>query len=192
MSLPRGLARIAVDTVGATLTVVQFLVWVPLGLLLFLGVAGLLFAPVFQHLATYWWVYLAALFALVALLTVVGYYRSSGERTAQQYEHSGSSPSHAPSIAGRAASPGKPRISQTVSSTERPTSGLALSRYTDAWIGRNGLYEGHEMSKAEAVAVAGRTAISYHLREGNFIEREGTIGLTAKGKSHFSKRRSRL
>jgi len=86
----------------------------------------------------------------------------------------------------------QPRPSEKQPAAERPTSGYALFRYTEEWLTRYGMYTGGDISKVDAVKIAGRTAISYHLREGNFVERDGRIGLTAKGKLHFMKRRSRL
>lgn len=188
MSPPKEIARLAIGTLDATLNAARLVIWVPIGLILFIGIAGVVFAPILKHLATYWWVYLLAVTALVAALVYVGFNHAPH---VSDPAHPVPQPFHSPAQVRHTAS-------QVVSSTpqqpavRRPTSGLALFRFTEEWITRNGLYEGRDMSKVDAVNTAGRTAISYHVREGNFVEQGGRIALTAKGKAHFAKRRSRL
>lgn len=187
MSLPRELARLAVGTIDATLNAVRLVIWVPVGLLLFVGIAGVVFAPVLEHLANYWWVYLLAIAVLVAVVyLVLNSTPYNGEsRHVDQPRHVLPCTEHSVPLV-------KPTTPEEQPTTQRPTSGYALFRFTDEWITRNGMYDGRDMSKVDAIKTAGRTTISYHLREGNFVEREGKIALTAKGKAHFAKRRSRL
>lgn len=217
MPLPKKLSRLAVGTIDSALNVVQLVIWVPIGLLLFVGIAGVVFAPVLAHLQAYWWMYLLATSALIA---VIVYLTFRGASHVNDLAHTSSQPPYSqvmPSTpqkqsAGPRPKSGpapfrfgpahtgsqptysqvEPRTPQEHSAGTRPTSGLALFRFTEEWITRNGLHEGREMSKGDAVKTAGRTAVSHHLREGNFVEREGKISLTAKGELHFAKRRSRL
>ena len=189
MSLPREIARLAIGTIGATLNLLSLLIWVPLGLILLFGIAGIVFAPIWQHLAAYWWVYL---FAAAAWAAGVVYLLPQDKSHPVQPNYAAPSLGHQHDRA-RTATPTKssgtmPR--QT--STDRPTAGKALFRYTEEWLARNGMYEGKDISKTEAVSIAGHTAIAYHLRENNFVEKNGRILLTAKGKAHFLKRRSVL
>lgn len=188
MSLPRELARLAIGTLDTTLNAVRLAIWVPIGLLLFVGIAGVVFAPVVKHLQAYWWVYLLAISALVA---VIGYLAFEDPSHATE---TANTVSHVPqySDARQTASRIVVETRREQSAGGRPTSGLALFRFTEEWISRNGLYEGRDMAKADAVNIAGLSAISYHLREGNFSEREGRIALTPKGMAHFAKRRGRL
>jgi hypothetical protein len=189
MSLPRELARLAVGTLSTTLDAVRLVIWVPLGLLLFVGIAVVVFAPVLEHMRTYWWVYLAAIVTFVA---VVVFLVSRDASRIGEAAQAVSQPAHSLSQAELAASQVEKRTTREQSSGGRPTSGHALFRFTEEWIDRHGLYEGRDMPKVDAVKIAGRTAIFYHLREGNFVEREGRLALTAKGKTHFANRRSRL
>jgi hypothetical protein len=168
---------------------VRLIIWVPIGLVLFVSITGVVFAPVLQHLQTYWWVYLLAIPTIVA---VIVYFAIKNASHVSEATAATSRSPHSPSQAQHAASQVNARIAQEQVFRGRPTSGLALFRFTEEWITRNGLYEGRDMSKTDAVKIAGRTAISYHLREGNFIERNGKIALSAKGKSHFEIRRTRL
>lgn len=187
MSLPRKLARLALGTLNGTLNAVQLAIWIPIGLLLFVGIAGVVFAPALKHLQDYWWVYLLAISALVAAI------RFLASRKVPETREPGHRvlPNGSPRTqhAGSQVDATKPREDF---SGGRPTSGLPLFRFTEAWLMRNGLYAGREMLKADAVKIAGRSAISYHLREGNFVELNGRIALTAKGHAHFAKRRALL
>lgn len=171
-----------------TLNLVRLAIWVPVGLFLFVGIAGVIFAPVLKHLQEYWWAYLMAISALIAVTVYLAFRDASRARETANTD----SPVLHSSQARQTASRIEAKTPKTQSAGGRPTSGLALFRFTEEWISRNGLYEGRDMSKADAVKIAGRTAISYHLRESNFFEREGRIALTAKGMAHFTKRRSRL
>ncbi len=191
MSLPRELARLAFGTIGKTLDGLALVILVPLGLLLFVGIAGVVFAPVLRHLQDYWWVYLLALCTLLFLLVYVA---SMGVPSPNDPSSAASELHASPRLSQTERTSSQPngRALLAESEAERPTSGKALFRFTEEWLTSNGLYEGRDMSKADAVSIAGRTAIAYHLREGNFVERDGRIALTDKGHSHFSKRRDRL
>lgn len=188
MSPQREIARAAVGTLGATVNLVRLVIWVPVGLVLLLGIAGVVLAPILKHLANYWWVYVLAISALIAAFWYVVFkHQPPTIDAAHAVPQPPDFPSQAQQVSLQAASttPQQPAV-------DRPTSGYALFRFTEEWITRNGLYEGRDMSKGDAIKIAGRTAISYHLREGNFSEGSGRIALTAKGIAHFVIRRSRL
>lgn len=189
MSLPREVARLALSSLNSTLNTVRLIVWVPIGLLLFVGIARTFLGPVFSHLATYWWVYLLGIGSLVAVFVYLLSRDISDDRKAElTVIPLSNSVLQATQVSLQAQVNGK----KSHSANGRPTSGLALYRYTEDWLTRNGMYEGQSISKVDAIETAGRSAISYHLREGNFVEQNGGIMLTAKGQAHFEKRRSRL
>lgn len=70
----------------------------------------------------------------------------------------------------------------------RPAAGRLLFAFTHAWLSLSGMAEGKAYSKAQAVKVAGSTAISYHIGNGNIEEKGGAISLTAKGQNFFKAR----
>lgn len=174
MSVPREVARLAIGTLSSAIDLVRGAVWISIGLILLAAVAGAIFAPVWSHLAKYWWVYLfvAATVALLFALLVTAPLRGASEPPDPR--------------------PDQPETFQPLEVGARPTSGRALFRYTDEWLTREGLFAGGRIAKAEAVRIAGRTAIAYHLTEGNFVEHDGEVFLTPKGHAHFTNRRSRI
>ena len=76
--------------------------------------------------------------------------------------------------------------------TGRPGSGAALYAYTQAWIEIAGLDKGKAIARKDAEAVAGYTAIAYHIREGRMIEKDGKVSITAGGKLHFQARAEKI
>lgn len=76
--------------------------------------------------------------------------------------------------------------------TGRPTVGAKLWAFTQAWMELAGLMDGKSVERADAVAVAGTTAINFHLKEGRFAEDEGRIRVTAGGLIHFKARASKV
>ena len=67
----------------------------------------------------------------------------------------------------------------------RPTSGPLLWAHTAAWLELSGLSAGKSFAKREAIAVAGATAVNYHIGKGTFEQVGDKIKLTAAGKLHF-------
>ena len=174
MSIGRELSRLVLGTVVSAIDLISGAGWITIGGLLLIGVAGVVFAPVWNHLAQYWWLYLLLVTVVPVLLVLV--FANLGRGTSKL----------APPSVGMAES------TEQHTAEGRPTSGRALFRFTDEWLTREGLFAGRSIPKAEAARIAGRSAIAYHLREGNFMERNGEIVLTSKGHAHFTERRSRL
>ena len=72
----------------------------------------------------------------------------------------------------------------------RPSAGAALFALTHAWLSLSGMAAGKAYPKAEAVQVAGSTAVAYHIGNGNFDCNAGMLTLTRKGQEKFGKMRS--
>ena len=172
MSIGRYFARLGTGTIGSILDLVGVVVWAIPGLFIFVALAGLLLAPVWTHLALYKWYYIGVLIIYVSVALVV-LLRADRPGT-------NSTP-----VTGNS-------CRKSVGDSSRPTRGKALFRFTDNWLTGTGLFAGGSISKAEAIRIAGRTAIYYHLSQGNFAEHSGAITLTPKGHDHFLRRRARL
>lgn len=72
----------------------------------------------------------------------------------------------------------------------RPGSGSALAAYTHAWLVLSGLAAGGTIPKTQAVAIAGPTAIGYHVNQTGCmaVDAAGMLSLTPAGVSKFSTR----
>ena len=81
-----------------------------------------------------------------------------------------------------------PVIAYGVHNGYRPGAGKLLQAYTTAWLTASGLLAGKTYAKAEAVQVAGATAIAYHLGNGNLEDTKGVLKLSGKGKTFFVER----
>lgn len=78
-----------------------------------------------------------------------------------------------------------PVIAYGVHNGYRPGAGRLLFAFTQAWLSASGLVAGKPYAKAEAIQVAGATAIAYHLGNGNLTETKGALTLSEKGKTFF-------
>ena len=82
-----------------------------------------------------------------------------------------------------------PAIPYAIHNGSRPGSGALLFAFTHAWLSMSGLASGKAYPKAQAQQVAGKTAIAYHLDNGNFsVDASGNLRITAKGQRKFSER----
>lgn len=81
--------------------------------------------------------------------------------------------------------PPVPVIAFGVHNGYRPGAGRLLFAFTQAWLHASGLLSGKTYAKAEAIQVAGATAIAYHLGNGNLTETKGALTLSDKGKTFF-------
>lgn len=70
----------------------------------------------------------------------------------------------------------------------RPCAGRYLFAFTHAWLSASGLGEGKAYPKAQAIQVAGSTAISYHSGNGNLENKGGMLTLSSKGLNFFKAR----
>lgn len=72
----------------------------------------------------------------------------------------------------------------------RPKAGHRLYAFTHAWLSLSGMASGKPYSKQQAIKVAGRTAITYHLGAERFKEKDGMLILTPAGQAFFGEHRS--
>ena len=79
-------------------------------------------------------------------------------------------------------------IAYGIQNGSRPAAGRMLFAFTHAWLSLSGMAAGGSYSRADAVKVAGATAISYHTGNGNLKDTGGMLTLTAKGQNFFSSR----
>lgn len=87
-----------------------------------------------------------------------------------------------------AAKPAATPIKYGIHDGSRPGAGRLLFAFTHAWLSLSGLASGKSYSKAQAVQVAGATAIAYHTGNNNLSCKDGMLTLTAKGKAFFAAR----
>ena len=70
----------------------------------------------------------------------------------------------------------------------RPTSGVSLHSYTQAWMDLTGMASGKAVPREIVAALASSAAVSYHKAQGNWADGKGGIALTAKGQNFFAAR----
>lgn len=71
----------------------------------------------------------------------------------------------------------------------RPSAGGLLFAYTMAWIEGTGLANGGSIPRADAVKLAGATAIGYHVNStGRLIDNKGSVSLAPDALAFFQKR----
>ena len=71
----------------------------------------------------------------------------------------------------------------------RPASGAKLFAYTFAWLQETGLIDGGSISRADAVKLAGSTAIAYHTGKTNtMVDNKGSLSLAPHGAAFFGDR----
>jgi hypothetical protein len=71
-------------------------------------------------------------------------------------------------------------------STNRPGAGNYLASYTAAWMNITGFDTGTVLSRVHVLALAGETAVKYHLKQGNFEEVDNGMRISAQGRLHFA------
>lgn len=76
--------------------------------------------------------------------------------------------------------------------TGRPVSGTNLFAYTAAWLEMSGLNKGKSENRRTLENIAGATAISYHIKNGRMIEKDGKVSLSEGGKIHFAARKDSI
>lgn len=105
----------------------------------------------------------------------------------------------AAATAKAAAKPAAKKVAKTVASTKAPaeiaikhrmvagraSAGPVLWAHTAAWLDLSGMLKGKQFSKKAAIAVAGATAVNYHIGKGTFEQVGDKIVLTVGGKAHF-------
>jgi hypothetical protein len=100
-------------------------------------------------------------------------------------------PVQATKPAGKGKSKAKPAgVAYALKQGFRPVSGGMLQAYTHAWLSLSGLATGGRIPRAQAVAIAGPTAIGYHVNQTGCmdVDASGMLGLTPAGQSKFSGR----
>lgn len=71
----------------------------------------------------------------------------------------------------------------------RPAAGRMLFAYTMAWLQESGLIDGGSIPRADAIKLAGGTAIAYHTGKTNrMIDTKGTLTLAPGGANFFCDR----
>lgn len=70
--------------------------------------------------------------------------------------------------------------------TNRPGAGNMLASYSAAWMAITGFDSGAILPRSVMLALAGETAVKYHLKTGNFEETATGMRITAQGKLHFA------
>lgn len=74
----------------------------------------------------------------------------------------------------------------------RPGAGRLLFAYTFAWLQETGLIDGGSIPRADAVRIAGATAIGYHVNNtGRLIDNAGAISLAPSAANFFADRPGR-
>ncbi len=71
----------------------------------------------------------------------------------------------------------------------RPAAGRMLFAYTMAWLQESGLIDGGSIPRADAIKLAGGTAIAYHTaKTGRMIDTKGALTLAPGGANFFADR----